>query len=103
MFSFSAKYVCSIVASRIVCTTNARNGWRFPSTTTDGWDGDASNATLWHAIHGFILISGLLNIKEKTHTLCSYSGFLVKPFAFSAEYSHLLSVRTSFVGLVVLS
>ena len=71
MFSFSAEYVCSVVASRIACATNARNGWRFRSTTTYGWDGDASNATLWHAIHGLILISGLFNIQEKTFTLCS--------------------------------
>lgn len=71
MFSFSAEYVCSVVASRIACTTNARNGWRFRSATTNGWDGDASNATLWHATHGLILISGLLNIQERTFTLCS--------------------------------
>lgn len=52
MLSTAAEHVCSVITSCFACATNAGNGWRFCTAASYGRNGDAANATLWHAANG---------------------------------------------------
>ena len=69
VLEYFAEHVCTITPSCFTGTTNARNGrrcngWRLWSTTSYGHDGHASNACLWHATDGLILIKDWFELYE---------------------------------------
>lgn len=56
-----AEHVCPVASTCITCSANARHGrssgdgWAFHCTPSYGRDGNATNATIWHAPDGKLL------------------------------------------------